>query len=330
MRNSNKRKHGFTLIELLVVIAIIAILIALLLPAVQQAREAARRSECKNKLKQIGLGLHNYLETHSVLPPSSVAKGLCTYTGSPAPVPSPMTLNGSGLVLLLPFLDQSTLYNQLNFSLAFDDYGAASGSPLPGGNANFNSALVNRKMEIYSCPSDPGPLGIPASASYMLPNGSNEHRTSYDFIVYRLSYYQCNNWTTRPASTRTMFEDGSKCRPRDVTDGLSNTAMMAETRKACCGNGANANWGGRGYTQVGLTLGFTNPNRTDRNSGSYPGGNKDFAPWLGDWGSVGSHHVGGVHVLLGDGAVRFLSDSTAKSIRDNLDRIADGNPLGEW
>ena len=127
-----------------------------------------------------------------------------------------------------------------------------------------------------------------------------------------------------------MFEDGSKCRPRDVTDGLSNTAMMAETRQACCGNGANANWGGRGYTQIGLTLGDMIPNRTVRNSGSYPGGSKDFTPWLGDWGTTGSSHVGGLHVLLGDGAVRFMSENTDRSIRQNLERMADGNVLGEW
>lgn len=324
MKMQNKSSRGFTLIELLVVIAIIAILIALLLPAVQQAREAARRSECRNKMKQLGLALHNYLETHSVFPPSSVAKGLCT-TG----VAASNTLNGNGLVLLLPYLDQSALYNQLNFSLAFDDYGAGS-APLPNSGSTYNADLVNRRMAIFNCPSDPGPQGIPVSSSYMLPGGSNEHRTNYDFIVYRLAYNNCHGWTTRSASQRTMFEDGSKCRPRDVTDGMSNTAMMAETRQACCGNGANANWGGRGYTQIGLSLSGVTPNRTTRNSASYPGGSRDFAPWLGDWNTTGSLHVGGLHVLLGDGGVRFMGDNTDYSIRQNLDRIADGNVIGEW
>ncbi|HCO27295.1 MAG: prepilin-type cleavage/methylation domain-containing protein [Gimesia sp.] len=324
MMLETKTRKGFTLIELLVVIAIIAILIALLLPAVQQAREAARRSDCRNKMKQLGLALHNYLETHSVLPPSSVAKGLCS-TG----VAASNTLNGNGLVLLLPYLDQSALYNQLNFSLAFDDYGPGS-APLPSGGATSNADLVNRRMAIFNCPSDPGPQGIPVSSSYMLPGGSNEHRTNYDFIVYRLTYNNCHGWTSRAASQRTMFEDGSKCRPRDVTDGMSNTAMMAETRQACCGNGANANWGGRGYTQIGLSLSGVTPNRTTRNSSSYPGGSKDFAPWLGDWNTTGSLHVGGLHVLLGDGAVRFMGDNTDYSIRLNLDRIADGNVIGEW
>ena len=324
MRMQNKSSRGFTLIELLVVIAIIAILIALLLPAVQQAREAARRSDCRNKMKQLGLALHNYLETHTVLPPSAVAKGLCS-----SGVAASNTLNGNGLVLLLPYLDQSALYNQLNFSLAFDDYSPGS-APLPGSGSTHNADLVSRRMVIFNCPSDPGPQGIPVSSSYMLPGGSNEHRTNYDFIVYRLSYNECNLWSTRDPDEKTMFEDGSKCRPRDVTDGMSNTAMMAETRQACCGNGANANWGGRGYTQIGLTLGFGTPNLTVRKSGSYPGGSRDFAPWLGDWNSTGSSHVGGLHVLLGDGSVRFMGDNTDRGIRINLDLITDGNVIGEW
>ena len=321
------RKRGFTLIELLVVIAIIAVLIALLLPAVQQAREAARRSECKNKLKQLGLALHNYLETHSVFPPSTVTQGKCTGSGS---VKASSTSNGNGLVLLLPYLDQAPMYNQLNFSLAFDDY-IDGGSPLAGGSATTNAALVNRTMPIFVCASDPGPLGITYNASYSLPGDTtNQYRTCYDFIVYRLSFDRCHNWVSRVATQRTMFEDGSRCRPADVTDGLSNTAMMAETRRACCGNGANANWGGRGYTQIGLSLSGIKPNLTVRASSSYPGGSKDFTPWLGDWNTTGSWHVGGLHLLLGDGAVRFFSDNADATVRLNLDRIADGQVIGEW
>jgi len=324
------RAKGFTLIELLVVIAIIAVLIALLLPAVQQAREAARRTECRNKLKQLGLALHNYLEAHRVFPPSTVAQGACSSTNPNIPnVRAAATVNGNGLVLLLPYLDQTALYNKLDFNKAFDDYVNPTGHPLAGGDATTNAAIVNRVMPIFSCPSDPGPLGIAVSTNYSLPGGSNEHRTSYDFIVFRNSYNVCHAWTTRTTG-RTMFEDGSHCRPADIVDGMSNTAMMAETRKACCGNGANANWGGRGYTQVGLTLAFTPPNTTIRYSTSYPDGVKDFAPWLGDWNSVGSWHDGGVNVLLADGAVRFLGNNTALAIRQNLDRIADGQVVGEW
>jgi len=325
------RARGFTLIELLVVIAIIAVLVSLLLPAVQQAREAARRSDCKNKLKQLGLALHNYLDTHGVFPPSTVAQGACHSTRSVAGPANPVAANGNGLVLLLPFLDQSVIYNQLNFSKAFDDYVNPSSIPLAGGNATDNAAIVNRKMPIFSCPSDPG-VGMSTATSANLPGGSTAHRTNYDFVVYYNGYYECNTWLTRTPTTRTMFEDNSFCRPRDVTDGMSNTAMMLETRKGCCGNGSNANWGGRGYTQNGLSLSYIAPNKTDRYSASYtePGGIRDFSPGLGNWNTAGSMHVGGLHVLLADGSVRFLNDSTSATTRLRLDMMGDGQVLGEW
>ncbi|MCA9018497.1 MAG: DUF1559 domain-containing protein, partial [Planctomycetaceae bacterium] len=107
-----RSRKGFTLIELLVVIAIIAILIALLLPAVQQAREAARRSTCKNNLKQLGLALHNYNETFNVLPYSVSHSGSCV--GGSASTASTVTLNHRGWLLLLPYLEQSALYNKFN------------------------------------------------------------------------------------------------------------------------------------------------------------------------------------------------------------------------
>ncbi len=310
-------RDGFTLIELLVVIAIIAILIALLLPAVQQAREAARRSTCRNNMKQWGLALHNYHDTHRVFPPSQVASGDCDRGGTPPP----FAMNLNGLVLLLPYMDQGPLYNKLNFNEAFDD--RVSGSlTLAGGTASNNAAQVNRVLPIFSCPSDPGPVGSSTSSTYNLPGGNPEHRTNYDFVVYRLSYDQCNMWDSR-GSVRTMFEDGSRCKMRDLTDGSSNTAAMAETRKSCCGNGNNASWGGRGWVQVGLTLHYQAPNVTVR-SGT------DWAPRLGDWGWTGSYHEGGINVLLADGAVRFMSENIDAAIRSNLERISDGNVIGEW
>ena len=317
------RKRGFTLIELLVVIAIIAILIALLLPAVQQAREAARRTQCKNNFKQLGLALHNYHDTHSVFPASTYASGICT-NGTP---PS-AAMNMNGLVMLLPYIDQGAMYNQLDFSEAFDDYivGTLTTSPalgMAGGTAANNAAVVNRFMPAFSCPSDPGPTGGSTSTTYNLPGGDPEQRTNYDFIVYRLGYRDCNMWKTRASTIRTMFEDGSYCRMRDITDGTTNTAMMAETRKACCGNGQNANWAGRGWVQNGLTLRYFPPNLTVRSG-------VDHKPKLGDWGTTGSYHVGGIHVLLADGSTRFLSDNVDLAIRTNLELIADGNVLDAY
>jgi len=104
---------------------------------------------------------------------------------------------------------------------------------------------------------------------------------------------------------------------------------MAETRKACCGNASNANWGGRGYLQPGLTVKSFPPNKTDR----YSAGTEtttEHAPLLGDWGTTGSWHTGGAHILLADGAVRFMSDFTDTVIRQRLELIQDGNPVGKW
>ncbi|MEZ6133148.1 MAG: DUF1559 domain-containing protein, partial [Planctomycetaceae bacterium] len=107
------RKSGFTLIELLVVIAIIAILIALLLPAVQQAREAARRTECKNKLKQLGLAFHNYHDTHNTFPAALYSSG--RYNSAAYFSGNNTVKNVTGWQMILPYMDQAALYNQFDF-----------------------------------------------------------------------------------------------------------------------------------------------------------------------------------------------------------------------
>ena len=129
------RRRGFTLIELLVVIAIIAILVALLLPAVQQAREAARRSSCKNNLKQIGLALHNYHDTHRVFPPGQI-RGRNPSTGVEC---------GNGFswgAMLLPFLEESAVYDGLDFTIG----------PFIGSNKTFINSLAG--FDFARCPSD--------------------------------------------------------------------------------------------------------------------------------------------------------------------------------
>ena len=153
MSKMQRPKRGFTLIELLVVIAIIAILIALLLPAVQQAREAARRSQCKNNLKQLGLALHNYHETFSVLPPAHI--GRCTTP----------RLMATGLTMLLPYLDQAPLYNMYNSSGSATTHSSIStgGGALSAGDRlirhlSRRSAL---QAKAYLCVSG---FGLPACA----------------------------------------------------------------------------------------------------------------------------------------------------------------------
>lgn len=131
------RVKGFTLIELLVVLAIIGVLVALLLPAVQQAREAARRTSCKSQMRQLALALHNYHEAHSILPPGSIVFG-----------PSFMTLSGWGWsAMVLPYYDQAALYSRINFN-----YGTAVGG---------NRAIIGSPLPFLQCPSDTQPGQIP-------------------------------------------------------------------------------------------------------------------------------------------------------------------------
>lgn len=132
-------RNGFTLIELLVVIAIIAILIALLLPAVQQAREAARRTQCKNNLKQLGLALHNYLDTHSKFPPAEVHPGDFITGGRTGGWGG---IRGNWVVYLMPFYDQAPAYNTIDFSQSLV-------------NNATNAAVLGQNYEQLLCPSNP-------------------------------------------------------------------------------------------------------------------------------------------------------------------------------
>ena len=158
-------KRGFTLIELLVVIAIIAILIALLLPAVQQAREAARRTQCKNNLKQLGIALHNYHDVHRVFPPSRLNVG---FHGGPVyATPRPARYkNATGWTMLLPFIEQGNLYQQYDHNQAASWAYGDSGMYSPGevaGNPDNNYAIVKTKIAGLLCPTD-------ASNAYNYPS----------------------------------------------------------------------------------------------------------------------------------------------------------------
>ena len=135
------RSHGFTLIELLVVIAIIAVLIALLLPAVQAAREAARRSQCTNNIKQIGLGLHNYHSAHDAFPPGAInnARARAGNINTDWAQWSPQAL-------LLPFVEQTPLYNAANFSWGYNPFGDPC--------TQINSTVANTVISSFLCPSD--------------------------------------------------------------------------------------------------------------------------------------------------------------------------------
>ncbi|MBX3442924.1 MAG: DUF1559 domain-containing protein [Planctomyces sp.] len=293
------RRRGFTLIELLVVIAIIAILVSLLLPAVQQAREAARRTQCKNNLKQLGLALHNYHDNLGCLPSGTGGNGFSPHAR------------------ILPYIDQSPLFNIIDFNV----------SP------NHANNLVPRMMNLpaFLCPSNtdklPGNLG-----------GRNNYWTNTGTTVLNgmPSTVPGNPNFGMPVPDGVFF-NSSKIKFRDITDGTSNTAMMSEKMT---GDGSNGISSPRTDTYQPGTYpsnaeeAYQFCMAVDVNDLSKQGISNIGVPWiLGDNDSTyyyhtqppngrscryppsrmasaaNSEHIGGVHLLMCDGAVKFVNQS---------------------
>ena len=287
-------RRGFTLIELLVVIAIIAVLIALLLPAVQQAREAARRTQCRNNLHQLGLALHNYHDTHQCFPPASIKSNLAA--GS---VPSwgDSSPNTSWLTLILPFVDETALYNANNFHRDFQ--------------TDANRTVVASKLAQYMCPSD--------NADASLKNG-----------LYAYGNYACiagevcniTGGDYQASCKGIMFAD-SRVRMRDIRDGTSNTWIAGEATVKSLVVWASGRWSYavRGFASGGY---YTNNYQT-LNLQSVMGGGCPVAIGINstlgaagcynDWFRVlSSQHEGGAFVLFADGQVRFMSENLDTSV----------------
>lgn len=322
--SKSHRSRGFTLIELLVVIAIIAILIALLLPAVQQAREAARRSTCKNNLKQIGLAMHNYHDTHRIFPPGSINPGCNGCAGIVTPdTVSTNVLNITAHVLILPYIDQAPLYNQLNFSqpMGLSAHSSVT-APSATAAASNMAALKNQHLSVYACPSDPADSPGTNSSTTSHYYTVDYHRTSYGVIS---SYWEDNSdndhlfWGASGNSTnqRPAFGTNGAARMRDITDGTSNSIFMSETSMEKYSTNYGPYWGTWTNTfWLNMEWGI---NRPYNSSTSLP-----FA-----W-TPGSKHEGGCHVLLADGSVRFVSENTNEPTLFDLVSIADGDVIGEW
>ncbi|HWL11003.1 MAG TPA: DUF1559 domain-containing protein [Planctomicrobium sp.] len=299
---SRTKQNGFTLIELLVVIAIIAILVALLLPAVQQAREAARRSQCRNNLKQIGLALHNYHEIFGSFPigyqvaPDSTGSGWNWQRG------------------ILPQLDQGPLSEQLD--VRYKPFGNLSSSQV--------IAAVATSLSVFSCPTDVKPKTISLFSSGN--DGYVEHiaTSSYAGVYGAFGGGQqpCENdglANPRPNMNQRGVFAVNICRKiRDVTDGTSNTTAVSEVTWEVSQNQVL-------YGAVGQG-GSANCRTPD------PQGNERFPPWRffrvhrvklngpanANQPRFGFHslHTGGAHFLLLDGSVRFISENINHSATD--------------
>ena len=317
------RRRGFTLIELLVVIAIIAILIALLLPAVQQAREAARRTQCRNNLKQLGLALHNYHDTHNGFVARKTGTATCLVT-------APFTTRDncgrlSGVYGLLPYLDQAPLFNQI---------AAGSATIPPGGPEGWAGwATWNVTLPAMQCPSDG-----------LTPPAANGH--NYLFNIGDSAINARDSTTVRGT-----FGNQRCVNMRDIIDGTSNTILMSEgvrgnqaptTNPGACRllttNGyVNASlevksWRGRHqWDGQAERVGFTTilpPNNV-----SCAASNNTNADSTDVQLPPSSAHTGGVHCLMADGAVRFVSDNidAGNLAAANPSQTSSGpSPYGIW
>ncbi len=329
MSNRN-RSRGFTLIELLVVIAIIAILIALLLPAVQQAREAARRTQCKNNLKQIGLGLHNYHDTHRVFPYGG--SGDANYNWGAGASTGHGIYNWRGFIL--PFIDQAPLYNAMASGMGTWNVSQAPGTP-PAGYATTASALpaVKQVLEVYQCPSDPGGIKTAAGGPWGgTPQYSGPPASYFGSAGPSRQYSQASlcgstsgcvlfgstadfNGAGNSADPGMFIMRANKSSVRDFTDGTSNTLAVGE-EKILTTDGSM--WGIRHWMDP-FSVGSTarGINRPDPSQGYYGQ-------------CFGSNHVGGAHFLLADGAVRFISENIDIITFCRLGTKGAGETVGEF
>ncbi len=327
-----QRQTGFTLVELLVVIAIIGILVALLLPAIQAAREAANRAQCSNNLKQLGLGLHNYHDTYNVFPPAGVSYGWC-HEGRPGYA---KVLNVSGWVMVLPFLEQQSLYEQYDSSqaasrqdqsyccgLSGNTHGTLMGDPVASGNAE----VVSTPVEVFRCPSDAGnPRHSTTSAAYGVAAGSSYAgiKTNYDFSANKTLY--CDYWKGLSRQSQAMFGENSNTRFGSVTDGTSNTVAVVETLYDVC-NGECPAWGYRAWVMPGIDI--SRPINLFWRPGS-PAGHTCLqfrSGRLGDWADPGSAHPGGCQVMYADGSVTFVSEDSDRVVRRAILTMAGGESV---
>ena len=326
---------GFTLIELLVVIAIIAILIALLLPAVQQSREAARRTQCKNNIKQLSLALHNYHETHSLFPIGEGFGYSKVDDGSncdSAPRRAPWT------VLCLPFLDQANLYENFNFSERF--HSLYSESPSSGQNHDAS----NENVTGFHCPTFSAPDYLHTNYFGVMGGGHNQ------------AYWAHSSRPGRAFWNNGILHVNSRSRLRDITDGSSNTVIVGETKyqlgPSGRSDGVRAGWASSVRGCVNATPGVTaavtdvpiNSYKGDGNTGdtlftigttssdpSFRGSVNGVASDQNLQGrAFGSGHVGGCHFGLADGSVRFISENIEISTLQHLAIRNDGQVIGEF
>lgn len=282
-------KKGFTLIELLVVIAIIAILIALLLPAVQQAREAARRTQCRNTLKQWGIAMHNYHDTYTRLPFAATSNKRHTW-----------------VISLWPYIDQAPLYGQYDMNRAFFE--------VPNIVQNSTAGVLAQPIAMYYCPSDPGSQIFQGDTywrthgnyvvnfgNFSMPNGSNTISTGKAPFGFN-------------GGTGAQTESPRSSRMKDFVDGTSTTLLMSEVLRPINATDPDHRGDFHNDDTAGAFMTRLTPNSSAADivkAGWCLDNPSARLPCTTGNVSMGSRsrHTGGVHQLLADGSVRFTSEN---------------------
>jgi prepilin-type N-terminal cleavage/methylation domain-containing protein len=319
--NGSLPRRAFTLVELLVVIAIIGILVALLLPAVQAAREAARRMQCTNNLKQIGLALHNYHDTHKTLP-----LGWINLPFVAVELNSPWRSKYGWASRLLPFAEQEPLYSALNPQ---NDIERCLDTPAL-------LALLQKPLAMFRCPSDTGP---PTNTNRLLRGNTVEAPVATSNYVGGTH----SGGVPSPSPSNGAFAANESFGFRDFTDGTSNTVIVSE-RAWLLGPGITCDaavvWGTRGTAVANVNrvwhVVFNGKGMVNSNIS----GNVTTQNFCNT--GVSSMHPGGVMILLTDGSVRFVSQTIDQkpdadrsvvvldSVWEYLIARADGNVVGDY
>ena len=312
MTQGSRCRKGFTLIELLVVIAIIAILVALLLPAVQQVREAARKSQCQDNLHNLAVAIHNYEGSHKRLPPGGITTAVASTNNS--------WCRGGGsqgwapwTVMILPQIEQKPLYDKIDFNAIFVD----------GSNSmvNPNLAIVNnngaRGLEIYSCPSDSELSMNPQWNSYMgVQGGAPGQHLAMPPTAVQCQNTGCTGTYPRAFWVNGMIFVGSNINFAAAMDGTSNVYLLGESRYS------NGYW-----AQSGKMDSCAGPRNV---AGALYQINQFANAQRGlDLASVGfsSYHSGGAHFAMGDGVVTFASENIDLFVHQQLAIRNDGLPV---